>query len=200
MKNLELVLLGLVGSLHCLGMCSGFVLALKRRSGWYQVGRLAGYATMGAILGGAGLAAAGLLGLRWWMGLAGALMVLMGLGWLSLERARPLAWLIPRVGPWVRNAGPLAALTLGGMASLLPCGLLYVAYIRAAASASPAEGGALLASFWLGTLPALAAVAWLEPRLRGWAPRWWPRIAMATTVALGALTLYRAVAGPACCP
>ncbi|MFH1568589.1 MAG: sulfite exporter TauE/SafE family protein, partial [Gemmatimonadota bacterium] len=54
------------------------------------------------------------------------------------------------------GASPLA---MGLLLGLLPCGLVYAALIAAAALGSPLRGGAGLALFGLGTVPALLGVS-----------------------------------------
>ena len=108
------LLLGLLGSTHCVGMCGGIsaalAFALPRASGalrrhvllgLYSCGRVTSYAAMGAMTG----ALSGLLSaehsaaLAWIRIAAGALLVLMGLylaGWSQalalLERAGHGVW------------------------------------------------------------------------------------------------------------
>ncbi len=53
----EMLLLGLLGSTHCLAMCGGFMLAVRGRAASYQAGRLLGYSLAGAALASAGWAA-----------------------------------------------------------------------------------------------------------------------------------------------
>jgi sulfite exporter TauE/SafE len=136
----------------------------------YNLGRIGCYAALGS-LAGAAVALFGdtlhgsvpQLGL-WLRGIAGALVVAMGLyvggWWLGLHhlesigdalwrRVRPLtSSLLPP-----RNAG--AALLLGGAWGLLPCGLVYSSLTWAATAADPLRSAALMAAFGAGTLPAL---------------------------------------------
>lgn len=182
-----LFLMGLAGGVtHCSGMCAPFVLAqtaaaagsdaggtvLRRLSGAallpYHLGRMLGYAALGAVAGGT----AGLLALA-----SGALQpvlaALLALGAvLMLAQGSSLvrAWL-PH-GPALRLpglarrwAGALLAdplgwrgVLLGLLLSALPCGLLYAA-LAASAAAGSALGGALaMAAFVAGTMPALIGV------------------------------------------
>jgi sulfite exporter TauE/SafE len=53
-----------------------------------------------------------------------------------------------------RHAG--AALALGALWGLLPCGLIYSSLGWAAATGDAVQGGLLMAAFGLGTLPAMA--------------------------------------------
>lgn len=173
-------LAGLAGGFtHCALMCAPFVLAqvaagaerhagcglLRRLSGAallpYHGGRLAGYATLGAIAGAAGgllnaagggrgllavpLAAAALLCLAFAAGRIWSPQL--GLPWLG----RRLRWLLEDGRP---GRGLLLGLALSG----LPCGLLYGALAGAAASGSALAGALAMAAFVLGTVPALVGV------------------------------------------
>ncbi len=191
-----LFLAGLAGGLtHCAGMCGPFVLAqaaagagrtaggsmLRRLSGAallpYHLGRMLGYAALGALAGGA----AGLLvlasGLRL---LLAALLVAAALMMLATAANRLLPWVAGLLagrgagvvaGPGfpdvlARRLGPLLAapqgwrgVLLGLMLSALPCGMLYGALAGAAATGSALGGALAMAAFVLGTVPALVAVA-----------------------------------------
>jgi sulfite exporter TauE/SafE len=203
-----LFLLGLLGSTHCLGMCSGFVLCLSaRREGRpgrlaaYQAGRGLGYATAGALLGTLGLAHRSS---AWPLLVAALVMVVLGLGYLGLWPRPagwhlPGAWLGPGLAAFLRRGSPWAALGLGLATGLLPCGLLYAALARAAAASGPVEGALVMLTFWAGTLPALVGVGVLGPWACRHQPGWWPRLAGAGAVLAGLLTAWRAFLPPGSC-
>jgi len=197
---------GLVGGAHCLGMCGGFVVvaaAGSRRSWLFHVGRLAGYAMLGAVaaLAGAlldlGGGVAGLHSLRFYV--SGALLLAFGLAFLG---AFPRRWLEPGaalVGGLLRRArrasGATFPLLLGLPIGLLPCGLLYPMYAAAAGTGAPLEGAAMLASFGLGTVPLLGTFSFALDRI-GLATR--QRLMRAAGVAmllLGALMVWQGWSG-----
>ncbi|HEY3998259.1 MAG TPA: sulfite exporter TauE/SafE family protein [Candidatus Xenobia bacterium] len=194
---LAMTLLGLVGSTHCLAMCSGFAVCLAARKRdntlWYHLGRWLSYVVLGALMGALGL----VFKSRWddeaGRGLAlvaGLCMVAMGLaltGWLPASGGWNLArWLRPLlVAPSSRSAFGVGALT-----GLLPCGLLYAALARAAAAGSPLSGALLMAAFWTGTTPLLALGAWGIAGRTPW--RWWPRLAGALVLGVGLATMAHA--------
>jgi sulfite exporter TauE/SafE len=180
------LLMGLLGSTHCVVMCGGVVamscsaLPVARRGRpWaqlpfvlaYNTGRIASYATAGAVAGavGATLASFGAvervqLGLRL---AAGVMMIAVGLYVAGLARA--LRW-IERIGepvwrrvlPFARKLvpvrSPVQALALGSLWGWMPCGLVYAALAAAVTSGSALGGAATMAAFGLGTLPTLVAM------------------------------------------
>ena len=180
------LLMGLLGSTHCVVMCGGVVamtcsaLPLARRVRplaqlpymlAYNAGRIASYAVAGADGGrlGAALASFGVVA-RAQLGLrvaAGALMIAVGLyvagsgarAPLGRERAGE-----PSGGASRRSRGassrsePPQALALGLLWGWMPCGLVYAALAAAVTSGSAAGGAATMAAFGLGTLPMLVAM------------------------------------------
>jgi hypothetical protein len=173
----------LVGSVHCAGMCGGFVCfyagsakgsepAALRAHVMYNVGRLASYLLLGAIAGliGAGVSRAGALaGIGHAAAVvAGALMVGWALSTIAAQRGvslgmrhAPEAWQ-RALGRVLRAAraqpiGVRAGLT-GLFTTLLPCGWLYVFVAAAGGTGSVRSAVATMALFWLGTVPALVAV------------------------------------------
>jgi uncharacterized protein len=168
---------GLLGSGHCLGMCGGIVaafsLATSGRGGllfplFYQLGRILTYMLIGLAVGMAGSALAFTDTLR----LPGRLLllgsdlflILIGLGsaglfsrlaLLNLEFALPVRTLTAMVQRLKTLPPAMAALPLGMLFGLLPCGLVYAVALTAAQSASGATGALIMLAFGLGTAPAL---------------------------------------------
>jgi hypothetical protein len=208
-----MLLLGLAGGLHCIGMCGGIVGAfssqvvlprgrLQRMQIAFNAGRISSYAAAGAVAGlvGAGAYAAAARPAQSAVYiLSGVLVVLVGVhvaGWRG-----PLA-LLERAGrPLWRHVQPLAARALparslpqayaAGLAwGFLPCGLVYAALAAAAASGSAVLGAAAMLAYGLGTLPWLLAAGLAAARLRAWALRPAPRRALgAALIGLGTLSL-----------
>jgi sulfite exporter TauE/SafE len=174
----------LLGSLHCAGMCGGFVAFYAgdpgrrgeraRAAGHlaYSAGRLVAYASLGALAGalGAALDATGsLVGVqRAAAVLAGALIVLWGVAALLATRgfrvprlaAPPLLHGLVSRGIARVAARPPAtrALAIGLLTGCLPCGWLYAFVVTAAGTGSAPAGAALMAVFWLGTLPVMVSL------------------------------------------
>ena len=199
-------LAGLVGGGHCLGMCGGFVVVASaggQRSWLFHLGRIVGYAALGAAAALAGAAldwgggAAGLHRLRFYV--AGVLLLLFGLAFLG---ALPRRWLEPAAGAAARLLGRARRVTggafplaLGLPIGLLPCGLLYPMYAAAAGTGAPLEGAALLTAFGLGTVPLLGTFSFALDRIGLTMRQRLVRAAGVVMLLLGALMLWRGWSG-----
>lgn len=166
---------GLVGSLHCIGMCGPIAIALPVPDSsnlsfftgriLYNLGRVVTYSFLGAILG--------LLGGR--IALAGAqqvvsiilgiviiVAVLLPQKYKNYFAQHPLIQKLAQ--PLKSNIGILfkkdtfsAMFLIGILNGFLPCGLVYVALAGAIASGDAISGAAVMILFGLGTVPAMFA-------------------------------------------
>jgi sulfite exporter TauE/SafE len=185
-----LVVSGMLGSAHCLGMCGPFALAVGsaapswranlQRQAIYSVGRIFTYAVLGAVLAfcGGRLAAA----LPGWANvpaglaiMAGVLLVVQGLVAAGVLRRRAVtaAAACPGAGAFKALLGARSRVDVflaGLFTGLLPCGLLYGMLALAASTHDVARGLVTMAAFGLGTVPAMAA-AGLGGSLLGLAAR-----------------------------
>ena len=167
----------LLGSAHCAGMCGGLALAAIGPDGparparqlGYHGARLVSYAFVGVAAGLAGRVVddAGVLigAQRTAAVIAGVCIAVFGL--IAIARglgARipvagvplPLIRLAQRVHTWtLRLPAKHRGIPIGLATPLLPCGWLYAFAAIAAGSASPFIGAFVMASFWLGTVPAV---------------------------------------------
>lgn len=213
---------GLLGGVHCVGMCGGIVGALSlgsQQAGGvpeqktllflvaYNLGRMASYVLAGTLVGGLGWLAANMLALneaqRVLSVFAGLFMIAMGFylaGWwrglARIEQAGGVIW--KRIEPLGRSMIPVRkpgqALVLGMIWGWLPCGLVYSVLIWAIASGGAVEGGLLMLSFALGTLPNLLLMGVFAARLSRFAANPAVRnIAGGLVVLFGLLMLYRAL-------
>ncbi len=189
---------GLLGGVHCLGMCGGIVGALTLnidRPGEtspagdlffkqlaYNLGRIGSYSLAGGIAGALGAAALDLAQVHQaqmvLLLVAGLFMVALGLflgGWWSglvkVEKAG--SFLVWRwVEPLARKLIPVrssgAAFALGAAWGWLPCGLVYSVLIWALAAGSFVDGAMLLLAFGLGTLPNLLLMGLFAEKARRW--------------------------------
>ncbi|MFA5171207.1 MAG: sulfite exporter TauE/SafE family protein [Sulfuriferula sp.] len=186
---ISVLLVGLLGGVHCVGMCGGIVAALSFATPnnkpslamllGYNLGRIASYALAGAIAGAVGASSLLLNDFlpvsRGLYAFASVMMILLGLylaglsrAVLVLERVGGHIWqrlqpLMKRLLP-VRNA-PQAVL-VGMIWGWLPCGLVYSVLISALATGSAAHGALVMAVFGVGTLPNLLAMGMLAKHLQ----------------------------------
>ena len=168
---------GLAGSLHCVGMCGGFPLALARagaprpwlRQWLYNAGRLNTLVFIGALSGGLGaafVASGPVAGFERLLAIvAGSLMILVGLeglGLLGRVSARFASLVQATVGRWLSGViaapSPAAPLALGVLNAFLPCHLIYAFAASAAATASVGRGMLVMLAFGLGTFPAMLSL------------------------------------------
>jgi sulfite exporter TauE/SafE len=204
---------GLLGGVHCAGMCGGIVGGLSAsargpalaRQLAFNAGRIASYGTAGAVagtLGGLGQAAGPVLFAQAAMfAIANVLLLMLGLyvgGWgravMHLERAGSVVW--RRVEPIARRCFPIdssgKAFAAGLAWGWVPCGLVYTMLALALASASPWGGAAVLIAFGLGTLPNLLAAGFAAQRVLGLRRLPWVRRgAGAALVALALAGFFR---------
>jgi sulfite exporter TauE/SafE len=211
----------LLGSLHCAGMCGGF-LAFAVGAGatpaprrWrlqaaYHLGRLTTYTILGALAGGLGAAidlGASAVGLqRAAAALAGAMMVTFGVVTiLRLSGVRvpklPLPLFLRKAverGHRVafRLSPARRALAVGLLTTLLPCGWLYAFAITAAGTANPVRGAATMAVFWLGTLPVMVSLGAGVQAAAGALGRRLPVVTCSVLVIVGLFTLAQRVVEP----
>ena len=208
LEPLLLIVGGLLGSAHCLGMCGGFVLMLgtsrdgKLRSLGrhlvYAAGRISVYTFAGAAAGFAGwrlkLETQSLIDAQAILCLfAGALLILeacWSLGWLPRLRV-PLGCPMISLGSLLRTPGWRAPLAAGVWNGFLPCGLVYAYLALAASTSGIITGAVVMVLFGIGTVPALLAVGLLGSMAN---IRWRTRIFQVAAIcmlATGLLTIFR---------
>lgn len=199
---------GLAGSLHCVGMCGGFPLALRaggpglRRQLLYNAGRLNTLAFIGAVAGGAGAAvvATGPLHVmeRALAIVGGAVIAVAGLEMLGVLRWGPTALAAIAQGPVgrllggvMRSSSPVAPLALGVFNAFLPCQLIYAFVAQAVATGSAVGGMGVMLAFGLGTVPAMLALGTARLLARPSIRAPFVRVAGVLVVAFGLFTLLR---------
>jgi len=210
-------LLGVAASVStCMALVGGIVLGLSARFAethpdattaqrvrpqlMFNLGRVAGFTALGALLGAAGHALA-LRGVG--LGLVTlAVAVVMGLLGAKLTGLSPrlAAWTVTLPGGLGRLVGDgeggayrdSSALALGVASFFLPCGFTQAAQVSAAASGSPLQGALILGLFALGTTPGLMAVGTLSSLAGG---RWARRVFHGIGVVVLAFALLNAVNG-----
>ena len=167
------LVLGLVGGLHCAGMCGPLALALpgRDRSGAayvlgrlaYNLGRVVTYCGLGLIFGVVGKSF-WMAGVQRWASITLGLLLIFGL-FLSrkLALSKPVVLLVQRLklamGGLLRRRSLVALGLLGLLNGLLPCGLVYVACAGAAATGGVVSGLEYMAVFGLGTVPVMFVIS-----------------------------------------
>ncbi len=217
-------LAGLLGGVHCVAMCGGWIAVtgrqgvarpllpaavLRLRLGLSQAGRLTTYVVLGALAGAAGGAAfamalapvervlyavANLLLLALAVSIA-----LRSVTWAPLERAGLALFgrLLPVVTRITRTDRLRSCYVLGVIWGFTPCALIYSVLPVALLAGSAGNGALVMLAFGVGTLPNLLAAGWLMDRGQRWLDRAALRYGAATIVGAFALWgLYRAWLAP----
>lgn len=198
-------LVGLLGGVHCLGMCGPLVTLYAdrmpdegeaitfyqiRQHGLFNLGRTTSYALIGAVLGGLGSLAFEVAGLaavgdyvRAVVGLGvGTAVLVVGVGYVRGGSAGAEVAALPVVGnAFQRVYGAITShvddyvqgpgiFGMGMVHGVLPCPILYPAYLYAFSTGSALVGGVSLAVLGLGTFPSLflygTAIGTPEPETR----------------------------------
>ncbi len=164
-------IIGLLGSLHCLGMCGPLVLALPLSHGsnlqritgglLYNIGRAVTYGLLGILFGiiGKGLQ---LAGFQRWVSIGFGVILILTAIIPGLVNLNPLisrmtsgfTYLIKnRMGALLRQQKVYPLFIFGLLNGLLPCGLVYAAIMGAIVTGSLVESSLYMFLFGLGTLP-----------------------------------------------
>lgn len=139
-------LTGLLGGVHCIGMCGGIMLT-QHNAFAYNGGRMAGYTAMGCIVGTIGSILVFSEKMKSIVFIsAGALVILIGLRMWGLPFLRKLRPGLP--GPCGRNGRPFG---IGLLTAVMPCGMLTSMWLIAASSSSALKGAITMLVFGLGT-------------------------------------------------
>lgn len=174
---LSALVLGLMGSFHCAGMCGPIAIALPLHGNTilektfggalYNIGRTITYGIMGALFGLLGQGVE-MLGFQQKISVVmGALMIIsvlfpalfknkskLGKGWSrfvgSLKRA---------IGKMFSIRSFSSLFFIGLLNGLLPCGLVYMAIAGAIGTGNVAQGSLYMILFGLGTIPMMLAIS-----------------------------------------
>jgi sulfite exporter TauE/SafE len=166
-------LVGLVGSLHCIGMCGPIAIALPVPDSsnlsfftgriLYNLGRVVTYAFLGAVLGlvGSKLALTGAQQMvSIVLGIVIIIAVLLPQKYKNYFAQHPIIQklalpLKSNIGILFKKGTFSAMFLIGILNGFLPCGLVYVALAGAIASGDAISGAAVMILFGLGTVPAM---------------------------------------------
>lgn len=177
-------ILGLFGSLHCVGMCGpiAFMLPVNRNNKWlqlwqvisYHFGRLISYSLLGMLFG--------LLGKSFYFfGFQQQLSILVGVIMIlsilvpsifkKFSISKPIFAFTQKVqnrlGKELKKKRNNTFLTLGFLNGLLPCGLVYMAIFGALTMTTIWHGILYMMLFGMGTIPLMTSVIYMAKFTNG---------------------------------
>ena len=173
-------ILGLISSLHCIGMCGPIAMMLPvdhqneakkvTQIITYHLGRLTAYTTIGLIFGlvGRGFFLAGLQqNMSIFIGVAMIIVVLIPEKILAKYNfSKPVYRVISKVksnlGSQFKNRSYKSLFTIGLLNGFLPCGMVYVALFGAIAMQSAGSGVLYMLLFGVGTMPLMTVVVYIR--------------------------------------
>ena len=172
------VLFGLLGSLHCIGMCGpiAFLLPLDRTNPKkrflqlvsYHMGRLFTYALLGFIIGLVGKSL-NVFGVQQQLSIiTGILMIIVVLTPNTIFKRynfskpfyKAVAQLKNALGAELKKKNPRTFFTIGFLNGLLPCGLVYMAIFGALAVGGSGYSAVYMVIFGLGTVPLMTTAVY----------------------------------------
>lgn len=202
-------LLGLLGSLHCVGMCGpiAFMLPVERSNTFkkvsqitiYHVGRLLAYAIIGLLFGLLGKTLY-IFGVQQQLSIViGVLMILIVIIPLQTfnkyNLSKPIYKIISKVKSGLGNALKKKTsdtfLTIGFLNGFLPCGLVYMAVFASLAMQNALQGSVYMLVFGLGTIPLMTTAIYLGKFLNSTIKQKIQKAIPIVVVIIGALFILR---------
>lgn len=177
MELITALMIGLVGSLHCMGMCGPIAIAIPlHKNNWlmkitggllYNTGRIITYGILGAIFGllGRGIQ---LAGLQQWSSIGLGIIMILSVVFPVIFKEKIqidkvftgyASRLIGSFRKLFTKSSLGSLLFIGLLNGLLPCGLVYMAIAGAINTNDVMMGVAFMVVFGIGTTPALLAVS-----------------------------------------
>ncbi len=170
--------MGLAGSLHCIGMCGPLALSLPvshRNDGArvtggliYNSGRILSYSLLGLLFGTVGNF---IIETKWQsvlsiiLGVAILIYLIFPKKWFHYSSTnafgKPLMFLRQQLGKLFQSKKMSSIFSIGVLNGFLPCGLVYLALTSSVISASPLSGGMFMLFFGLGTLPMMFSTVFM---------------------------------------
>lgn len=163
-------ILGLLGSLHCVGMCEPIALSLPENDNllslianhlFYNLGRVSTYVILGMIIGLFGEAVS-LVGIQTKLSIIAGAVLISGLIFNKINRGFHYPgksalneFISKSIGRLFRNRHPFSFFSIGVLNGILPCGFVYIGLIGAFATGSVMSSMVFMLLFGLGTIPAM---------------------------------------------
>jgi len=173
-------ILGLLGSLHCIGMCGPIAMILPFSKTnttkkhlqiiLYHFGRIVTYSLLGTLFG---LAGKGLLltGFQQQLSIAiGIIMIVLvvfpKIGHSITLKISPMSKIInglkKQMGLYLKKESYYAIFTIGFFNGFLPCGMVYIALAGAIAMPSLSDATFYMSLYGLGTVPLLSILLYVK--------------------------------------
>lgn len=173
-------ILGLFGSLHCIGMCGpiAMILPLSKTSAskkhlqitLYHLGRVLTYSLLGAVFGlvGKGLS---LSGVQQYLSISiGVIMILLvvfpKISHALTLRISPLSRVLNKLklqlGLYLKKESYYSIFMIGFFNGFLPCGMVYIALVGAIAMSSSLTSALYMLLYGLGTIPLLSVLLYVK--------------------------------------
>ena len=197
-------MVGILGGTHCAGMCGGIVSAItmglpntiQNNSNkltfyllLYNFGRLLSYMLAGLLIASLSIGLSSFTDTIYirkiFTIIAATMMILLGFylsGWWpkainSIEKIGFFIWnfIKPLAQKFIPIKTPGQALMAGFLWGWLPCGLVYTALIWASTADSIIQGGLVMASFGIGTLPMLLGIGFFSSSIIQFIQKQWLR-------------------------
>ncbi len=202
--------LGLLGGLHCIGMCGALSCAMchqpnvsKASMVWtatkYQIGRTITYTLFALVLNSAGELLMISQSQQWLSIGVGVLMIIIFVFAIDIETRLVksqilggLYWSVKRqMARLYKGKGRYPTLVLGMINGLLPCGLVYLALAGALTSGSILSGMLFMAIFGMGTIPLMVlSTVGVQSLSERWKVRY-QRLFPYLSLCLGIYLVYR---------
>ena len=170
-------LMGLLGSVHCIGMCGPLMMALpiSHKTSFqkivalflYHVGKILSYSILGILLGLFG-SQFPVFGFQRNISIVLGVTMLLYVLYVFVLKPRHIQWwplssvynlIVQKLSKLFKSNSIFSFLMIGMLNGLLPCGMIYLALSSSLATQNILHGGLLMAFFGLGTVPALMMVA-----------------------------------------
>ncbi len=197
--------LGILGSLHCIGMCGPLAISLpfqKVREGTiqfatinYHFGKTITYALFGLLAGGVGQ---GFAFFKWQQtfSIATGIFLLLITFLPYLKNSIQLPGSIQKgfsklFSMAVRQTELKYFFAFGFLNGFLPCGLVYTAIAGAAVTSTPFTGMLFMTFFGLGTIPSLTAVILFQKKAGSRLRQYMSRSSYYISILIGVLLILR---------